>query len=170
MALHRAPRRSSGRPSPSARSTGTLVSAVSAASALVALPVLVATPTADAAADPATQVLSLTNAQRAQHGCHALVRNRQIDGAAQGYAQQMSASDSFSHNGPDGSTFDQRIRRAGYARPGGENIAEGQASAGQVVQDWMNSPGHRRNMLDCSFTTIGIGHTRDGYWVQDFGR
>lgn len=164
MANHSAPRRSP------ARRTRTTLAGVAAATALVPVPAMLGLASADAATDPGAQVLSLTNAQRAKHGCAALVRNTSIDRAAQGYATQMSRSDRFSHQGSNGSTFDGRMRAAGYARPGGENIAEGQDSAQEVVTDWMNSPGHRRNILDCSFRTIGVGHTADGYWVQDFGR
>jgi uncharacterized protein YkwD len=141
-----------------------------AASTLVTLPVVLGAPAADAAADPGAKVIQLTNAERAKHGCGALTRSTKIDRAAQGYASQMSRSGRFSHNGSDGSRFDQRIRAAGYPRPGGENIATGQDSASEVVGDWMDSPGHRKNILDCTFTTIGIGHTADGFWVQDFGR
>lgn len=165
MANHSAPRRS-----PALSRTVWTAATGTAASALVAVPVVFGMPAADAATDPGAQVLQLTNAQRAKHGCAALVRNRTIDRAAQGYATQMSRAGTFSHRGPNGSTFDQRIRASGYQRPGGENIAEGQDGAGEVVTDWMNSPGHRRNILDCSFRTIGLGHTADGYWVQDFGR
>src|ERR1700753_3162994 len=133
MANHSAPPRSPGRPaatrSRAARSSRTALSLWSIAggtAALATLPVALAGPTADAAPDPSAKVLSLTNAQRAQHGCRPLARNATIDRAAQGYAVTMSRTDTFSHDGPDGSTFDERIRRAGYARPGGENIAQGQ--------------------------------------------
>ena len=75
----------------------------------------------------------------------------------------------FSHTGPDGSDFSERVRAAGYDDPGGENIAQGQTSADEVMTDWMNSPGHRQNILDCSFRTLGVGEASD-YWVQEFGR
>lgn len=65
---------------------------------------------------------------------------------------------------------DRRIRDAGYRRPGGENIAFGQPDAAEVMADWMHSPGHRRNILDCRLRRIGVGHSATGdYWVQDFG-
>jgi Uncharacterized protein with SCP/PR1 domains len=77
----------------------------------------------------------------------------------------------FTHDSRDGRRFSDRIRAQGDPEPGGENIAYGQHSAAEVVQDWMNSPSHRRNILDCSFTRIGVGFDRRGeYWVQDFGR
>jgi hypothetical protein len=69
-----------------------------------------------------------------------------------------------------GRTFDQRIRAAGYPSPGGENIAKGYVSASAVMTGWMNSPGHRANILNCSFTALGVGYdTRGNYWVQNFG-
>lgn len=163
MAKHSAPRRSP------ARSAWT-AAAGTATSALVTLPVVLGAPAADAATDPASTIIQMTNAARAQKGCGALARNTNLDRAAQGYAGQMSRSGKFSHNGSDGSRFDQRIRAAGYPRPGGENLGTGQSSAREVMTDWMNSAGHRRNILDCSFKTIGVGTTRNGYWVQEFGR
>ena len=58
----------------------------------------------------------------------------------------------------------------GYPTPGGENIAQGQTSAQQVMTDWMNSSGHRANILNCQFTAIGVGLNTNGwYWTQDFG-
>ena len=170
MANPSAPRRSPARSRLRPSRAAWAAAAGTAASALVTLPVVLGIPAADAANDPTATVIKLTNAQRIKHGCTALARNVKIDHAAQGYANQMSKDDSFSHHGDDGSTFKSRIQRAGYPNPGGENIASGQHSAQEVVTDWMNSPGHRRNILDCSFTTIGVGHTADGYWVQDFGR
>jgi uncharacterized protein YkwD len=76
----------------------------------------------------------------------------------------------FEHNSPDGNTPADRTAAAGYPDYGGENIAWGQRSAAEVVTDWMNSPDHRRNILDCEFTTVGVGlDPRGMYWTQDFG-
>ena len=118
----------------------------------------------------AAQVISRVNDERAKSGCEPLSEESHLTKAAQDYSDQMSAENFFSHTSPDGTTFDQRIRNAGYAKPGAENIAKGQTSAAQVMDAWMNSEGHRANILNCSLTRIGVGYTAKGsYWVQDFG-
>ena len=123
------------------------------------------------ASGPAAQVVALTNQERAQNGCGALRVDARITTAAQKHSNDMSAEGYFSHDSQDGRSFDERIRAEGYPSPGAENIAQGQRSAAEVVQAWMNSPGHRRNILDCSLTTIGVGWAPTGnYWTQDFGR
>jgi uncharacterized protein YkwD len=116
------------------------------------------------------QVVSLTNAERQRAGCGPLTINASITAAAQGHASDMSNRDYFEHTTPEGVTFDQRIRNSGYSKPGAENIAKGASTADQVVELWMNSPGHRANILNCDLNTIGVGFDKDGsYWVQDFG-
>jgi uncharacterized protein YkwD len=83
----------------------------------------------------------------------------------------------FEHKSPDGTTVRERSKAAGYNwRSIGENIAEGQLSVAEVVDTWMNSPGHRRNLLDPGFRELGVGlalgNGRGGYrvlWVQNFG-
>ena len=76
----------------------------------------------------------------------------------------------MSHIGGDGSRFTDRLHAAGYPRPGAENIAFGQRTAARVVADWMASSGHRRNILNCAYTTIGVGFDpRGNYWTQNFG-
>jgi uncharacterized protein YkwD len=116
------------------------------------------------------QVVALTNAERQQAGCGPLRVDANITTAAQGHASDMANRDYFEHTTPEGVTFDQRIRNAGYSKPGAENIAKGARTAAQVMDLWMNSPGHRANILNCDLDTIGIGLDRDGfYWVQDFG-
>jgi uncharacterized protein YkwD len=82
----------------------------------------------------------------------------------------MAINRYFSHTSLDGRTFDERIRDAGYTRPAAENIAKGQRSADDVMRAWMNSKGHRANILNCSYAAIGVGlDTRGWYWTQDFG-
>jgi uncharacterized protein YkwD len=116
------------------------------------------------------QVFALVNQARAEHGCRALTGDPRLTRAAQDHSDDMSAHHYFAHTTPSGVTFDERERAAGYPTPGGENIAEGQTSAQQVMTDWLNSPGHRANILNCAFTAIGIGVDTDGwYWTQDFG-
>jgi uncharacterized protein YkwD len=114
--------------------------------------------------------VSLVNAARADAGCGPVAVDDRLTAAAQGHAEDMSANDYFSHDSQDGTTFDQRIRKAGYPSPGAENIARGARSAEQVMQMWMDSAGHRRNILNCDLNALGVGLDRDGfYWVQDFG-
>ena len=117
------------------------------------------------------QVFALVNQARAQAGCKALADDPRLDTAAQQHSDDMADRDYFSHTTPEGVTFDKREEAAGYPSPGGENIAAGQSSAQQVMTAWMNSSGHRANILNCSFAAIGIGlNTHGWYWTQDFGR
>ncbi len=116
------------------------------------------------------QVVSLVNSFRADAGCDPVKVDDRLTAAAQGHAEDMSENDYFSHVSQDGRTFDQRIRDAGYPSPGAENIARGAQTAEQVMQMWMDSDGHRRNILNCDLNAIGVGLDRDGfYWVQNFG-
>lgn len=78
----------------------------------------------------------------------------------------------FDHTDPDGDTPWDRADQAGVKNLGGENIARGQADAQAVMASWMASEGHRENILNCDYKTIGIGaHFADGgpWWTQDFG-
>ncbi|MER7660908.1 CAP domain-containing protein [Streptomyces sp. NPDC096193] len=119
------------------------------------------------------QVLALVNKERASAGCSPLTANAQLTEAADDYSDVMAASGVMSHTGPDGSTMTSRVEAAGYAWSTlGENIARGQADAASVMDSWMNSPGHRANILNCSFKEIGVGvHVGDGgpWWTQNFG-
>lgn len=115
-------------------------------------------------------MLTLVNQNRATAGCKALTDDPRLDNAAQAHSVDMAVHHYFSHTTQSGITFDKREQAAGYPSPGGENIAMGQTSASQVMTDWMNSPGHRANILNCQFTAIGIGLDTNGwYWTQDFG-
>jgi uncharacterized protein YkwD len=85
----------------------------------------------------------------------------------------MAQTGAFSHTGSGGSTFVSRANAAGYAEPSSENIAWGYRSAQDVVGGWMNSPGHRANILNCKSTAVGVGvvyaANGDPYYTQDFG-
>jgi uncharacterized protein YkwD len=117
-----------------------------------------------------TDVVASVNAIRAQHGCRNLKPVRSLTNAAQGHANDMALTAVFSHTSADGRSWISRIRTAGWKRPGGENIAKGFDSVPDVMTAWMNSPDHRRNILNCNFRHIGVGYTPAGdYWVQDFG-
>jgi uncharacterized protein YkwD len=133
-----------------------------------------ATTTAPTTTTPAPtqqdEVFTLVNQARSQNGCRPLTDDPRLDRAAQGHSDDMATNHYFDHTTPAGVPFDQREKAAGYPSPGGENIAEGQTGAQQVMTDWMNSSGHRANILNCDFTAIGIGLNTDGwYWTQDFG-
>ncbi|MCX4776034.1 CAP domain-containing protein [Streptomyces sp. NBC_01264] len=118
-------------------------------------------------------VLALVNKERAAAGCGALATNAKLSAAARAYSDTMARSGVMSHTGPDGSTMTSRVEAAGYGWSRlGENIARGQADAAAVMKAWMNSPGHKANILNCGFREIGIGfHKGDGgpWWTQDFG-
>ncbi|MEU8434470.1 CAP domain-containing protein [Streptomyces sp. NPDC029216] len=124
-----------------------------------------------ATADAQAKVLALVNQERAAAGCPALTVNAKLTQAAQDHSADMAAHATMSHTGSDGSDPGQRITRAGYQwQTYGENVAYGYSTPEQVMEGWMNSPGHRRNILDCSYREIGIGLAQPGqYWTQDFG-
>ncbi|MFC7479696.1 CAP domain-containing protein [Luedemannella flava] len=121
------------------------------------------------------RVLALTNAERAREGCGALRRDAKLVQAARAHSKDMAKNKYFSHTGLDKSSPGQRIERAGYHADAGwaENIAFGYASPEAVMEGWMKSPDHRRNILDCGLKALGVGVGRaaDGryYWTQDFG-
>ena len=123
--------------------------------------------------DTVAQVVALVNQERAKAGCQALTEDPQLEKAAQGQSDDMAARAFFDHTNPDGADPGQRITAAGYKwSTYGENIAQGQQTAAAVMESWMNSPGHRANILNCSFKDIGVGvHKGSGgpWWTQDFG-
>jgi uncharacterized protein YkwD len=121
---------------------------------------------------PAAQVLALTNAQRAKAGCKPLHADPRLTRAAQQHSEDMANRSYFSHTSRGGQSWASRQIRAGWSseRTGGENIARGVPNARTVMNGWMHSPPHRKNILNCEFTTIGVGYESDGdYWTQDFG-
>lgn len=123
-------------------------------------------------------VLRLTNAARVDHGCRPLHVDTRLTRAARGHASDMVRRHYFEHTSPDGSTPSDRAREAGFRSGVGENIATGYPTASAVMKGWLKSPGHRANILNCSYTVIGIGYDPGrvssqyggGTWVQDFGR
>jgi uncharacterized protein YkwD len=122
------------------------------------------------APSPEELVVALANADRAEAGCPPLRIDDRLARAAQEHSDAMAALDFFSHTSPDGTTAFERMEAAGYPEPGGENIAQGQRSAQEVHDAWMGSDGHRRNILDCDFTGVGVGLEPDSWtWTQDFG-
>ncbi|MFD4503880.1 CAP domain-containing protein [Streptomyces sp. NPDC058457] len=118
------------------------------------------------------EVLKLVNEERAKVGCSALSANSSLTKLAEGFSDDMAARDFFDHTDPDGKTPWDRAAAAGISNLGGENIARGQATAQAVMDAWMNSEGHRANILNCDFKTLGVGvHFGSGgpWWTQDFG-
>ena len=119
-----------------------------------------------------TAVIDLVNQERAQVGCQAVRSDDELTDLAQAFSVDMAKRDFFDHTDPDGDTPWDRAEDAGIDYLGGENIALGQASAQAVMDSWMNSPGHRANILNCDYHTIGVGaYFADGgpWWTQDFG-
>nr|WP_017378659.1 CAP domain-containing protein [Paenisporosarcina sp. TG-14] len=116
------------------------------------------------------QVLTLTNQERAKEGLKALATDAKLMNAAREKSTDMRTNKYFSHTSPTfGSPFD-RMKALGIDyRAAGENIAMGQKSAEEVVKAWMESPGHRENIMKANFTHIGIGYDAQGhYWTQQF--
>lgn len=128
---------------------------------------------APAPAGVAGQVIALVNSERAAAGCGPLKEDPQLRSAAQGHSDDMAQRNYFSHTDPDGGDPGTRTTAAGYRwSTYGENIAMGQQTAQDVMDSWMKSPGHRANILNCSFKDIGVG-MRPGaggpWWTQNFG-
>jgi uncharacterized protein YkwD len=119
-------------------------------------------------------VLTLVNAERARAGCGALREDARLVRAARLHSQDMLARNYFSHDSPDGADPSDRARREGYPSGVGENIAAGYPTPQAVVAAWMDSPGHRANILDCRYRSTGVGFAQGStgyrtYWTQDFG-
>ncbi|WP_246645013.1 CAP domain-containing protein [Nonomuraea ceibae] len=120
------------------------------------------------------EVVRLTNAERAKGGCAPLKHDPQLRKAAFGHSSDMAARGYFSHTSQDGRSFMDRIRAAGFTGGTGwaENIAMGQRTPAAVVSGWMNSSGHRANIMNCKYTLIGVGAAKNAkgqtYWTQNF--
>ena len=128
-------------------------------------------PTVDASVQAfESEVIRLVNEQRAQNGLKPLTANWELSRVARYKSQDMVDNRYFSHTSPTyGSPF-QMIRNFGISfRTAGENIAYGQRTPQAVVNAWMNSSGHRANILNASYTQIGVGYVANGhYWTQMF--
>lgn len=128
-------------------------------------------PTQDATVQRYEQeVIRLVNEIRAENGLPALTYNWELSRVARYKSQDMKDNRYFSHTSPVyGSPFEM-MRSFGIAyRSAGENIARGYATPQAVVNGWMNSSGHRANILNASFTQIGVGYVAAGnYWTQMF--
>lgn len=119
------------------------------------------------------EVVSLVNAERAKEGLSPLTIDTKVQAAAQVRARECEQL--FSHTRPNGSSFATALREQNVSyRSAGENIAWGQKTPREVVNAWMNSPGHRANIMNAAFTTIGVGYYENAqgirYWCQLFTR
>lgn len=143
-----------------------------AASLIAALGAAVLTaPPAQAATGVSSEVFSLTNAQRTKAGLKPLITDATLDAAAKAWAQQLASSCTFKHS--TASWRSGRVAKAGWTATG-ENIAAGYASASSVMSGWMGSSGHKANILNKSYTGMGVGYATGScgyktYWVQIFG-
>ncbi|MGB5952202.1 MAG: cell wall-binding repeat-containing protein, partial [Ornithinimicrobium sp.] len=131
---------------------------------------------AGAMTDYEAQVLSLTNTERRKAGCANLRANAALTVVARNHSADMIARNYFSHTSPDGGTMSDRVNASSYQWRGlAENIAFGQRTPQEVVTAWMNSSGHRRNILNCAYKDLGVGlsyganGTARPHWTQNFG-
>lgn len=116
------------------------------------------------------EVIRLVNEIRAENGLKPLAANWELSRIARYKSEDMSDNRYFSHTSPTYGTPFQMIRAFGLSyRSAGENIAYGQRTPAVVVNTWMNSSGHRANILNASYTQIGVGYCVSGnYWTQMF--
>lgn len=147
-------------PAPTAKPTAT--------PAPTAKPTTTPQPTAAPIGDFEQQVVNLVNQERAKQGLGALSSDAELAKVADVKAKDMYDNNYFDHNSPTyGSPFDM-MRSFGVSyNYAGENIAKGQRTAEQVMNDWMNSPGHRANIMNGNYTKIGVAYY-NGVWVQMF--
>jgi uncharacterized protein YkwD len=153
---------------------------------LRALLIALALVAAPAGAGPTEdQVLALANAARAKAGCAPLQREARLTAAATGHARAMAKQNFFGHTSKNGASLRQRVNAQGYRyRAAAENIAAGRSTAGEAMQTWMNSAGHRKNLLNCRYAQTGIAMVYQAddaplpgqqypmkyYWVQVFAQ
>lgn len=116
------------------------------------------------------EVVRLVNVERAKYGLSPLTANWELSRVARYKSQDMVDNRYFSHNSPTYGSPSQMIRAFGLSfRTSGENIAYGYATPAAVVNGWMNSSGHRANILSSSYKQIGVGYVAQGnYWTQMF--
>ncbi|MFJ1538714.1 CAP domain-containing protein [Micromonospora chalcea] len=117
------------------------------------------------------KVVTLVNEERAKAGCKALTVNAKLNLAAQRHSQDQADHKKMDHTGSNGSQPWDRVKAAGYSYSMvGENVAWNYQTPAAVMEGWMNSEGHRKNILNCSYTQIGVGVARSNgpYWTQVF--
>ncbi|ALF11186.1 CAP domain-containing protein [Parageobacillus thermoglucosidasius] len=118
------------------------------------------------------QVVDLTNKERAKYGLPPLKVDAALSKVAREKSRDMAVNHYFSHNSPTyGSPFEMMKKFGISYTAAGENIAKGQRTPQEVVAAWMNSEGHRANILNKNYTHIGVGFEENGYiWTQQFIR
>jgi uncharacterized protein YkwD len=142
---------------------------------LLAVAVLIFTDGSDKPIDRTlAPLLAAHNRERAKETLEPLKLSDKLCKAAAVHARDMAAHPTLEHKGSDGSTMADRVKRQGYVFVKvGENIANGQKTVDEVMTTWMNSPGHRANIL-ADYTEMGAAHVKDDdgviYWCVDFGR
>jgi uncharacterized protein YkwD len=119
------------------------------------------------------EVVTIVNQERVRAGCPEVTVDDRLTAAARGHSADMAARGYFSHTTPEGVEFATRITAAGYRwSSAGENIAKGQRTPQDVMTAWMNSAGHKANILNCGFRNLGVGVAADAtgtlLWTQDF--
>ncbi|WP_407566871.1 CAP domain-containing protein [Polymorphospora sp. A560] len=168
----------SGSPSPSATPTSAGPSPTPKASKTSATPRRTpsrtpTTRTESGGGSQEEQVVAIVNQRRAEAGCGAVRTNADLAKAARLHSEDQAAHNRMSHEGSNGSSPWQRAEQAGYQRAISENVAAGYRTPAAVMEGWMNSPGHRANILNCDAKAIGMGIARSGdgtiYWTQMFG-
>lgn len=121
------------------------------------------------------QILTLVNLERKKANLQPLTLNSQLAQAAQNHTNDMVSKSYFSHTSPSGGTMTSRVNATGYKYSAiGENIAAGSGTATATMTQWMNSPGHRANILNPKFRELGVGYAQSNdqyryYWTQVFG-
>ncbi len=121
------------------------------------------------------QILTLVNVERKKANLQPLTLNSKLGQAAQNHTNDMVSKSYFSHTSPSGGTMTSRVNAVGYVYSTiGENIAAGSSTATATMTQWMNSPGHRANILNPKFRELGVGYAPSNdqyryYWTQVFG-
>lgn len=131
------------------------------------------TPTEQGSTNEATAILELVNKERSKNGLNPLTLSQELTNIATIKAKDMRDNNYFSHNSPTyGSPFDMLQHFGIHYSYAGENIASGQQTPEQVMTDWLNSSGHRANILNKNYTQLGVGYVEGGNygneWVQLF--
>lgn len=120
------------------------------------------------------EILNLVNEERAKVGADPLQIDQQLDQSADLHSQDQANMNTMSHTGSNGSDIGSRVQDTGYQYSTvGENVAYGYPDAEAVMAGWMESDGHRENILNPDFEDLGVGYSvgSDGsaYWTQNFG-
>ncbi|KAE9250225.1 hypothetical protein PF004_g3031 [Phytophthora fragariae] len=121
-------------------------------------------------------MLNAVNAERVKAGLSSLCTNNKLQAAAKRHSDDMAKNNYMGHDGADGSSMSKRVTDAGYDWTAvAENVAAGQEDVKSIMESWMNSPGHRANILSADYTMLGTSYayressTYKHYWTQDFG-